>query len=288
MPSPYPSSIITMLPLEEIHPHEEYDPQILLKITNSLLTEKAVHDPLLVSSDSFVILDGTHRYWALARLGCKSVPVAIYDYNSDQVGIGCWYRCLDKVPDLNLSSFICGGKISKLEGLRAVRERKALFAMVYEDSSYATISENFDIFEAYHLLSFFEQGLRGQGHKLTYATENDAMEKLEAGAIAAILASPPIRKAEVILAGTTGRLFPLKSSRHIINSRPIGLNVPLEWLYQDPQCSETKLKELISRGTLRALPSGSVVNGRRYEEEVYIFELGSFAGGHDSGDCDKG
>jgi hypothetical protein len=278
--------MITMLPLEEIHPHEEYDPQILLKITNSLLTEEAVHDPLLVSSDNFVILDGTHRYWALTRLGCKSVPVAVYDYNSSQVGIGCWYRCLDKAPDLNLPSFVRGGMISKREGLRAVQERKALFAMVYEDSSYAAISESFDIFEAYSLLSFFEQGLRGRGHKLTYATENDAMAKLEAGEIGAILASPPIRKEEVVLAGTAGRLFPLKSSRHIINSRPIGLNVPLEWLYQGAQSSEKRLKSLISRGTFRALPSGSVVNGRRYEEEVYIFELGSF--GHDSGDRDKG
>jgi|GEM_PF-436857 len=288
MPLPNPSSIITMLPLEEIHPHEEYDPQILLKITNSLLTEEAVHDPLLVSSDNFVILDGTHRYWALARLGCKSVPVAIYDYNTNQVDIGCWYRCLDKAPDLNLPSFVRGGKISKREGLRAVRERKALFAMVYEDSSYAAISESFDIFEAYSLLSFFEQGLRGRGHKLTYATENDAMAKLEAGEIGAILASPPIRKEEVVLAGTTGRLFPLKSSRHIINSRPIGLNVPLEWLCQGAQSSEKRLKSLISRGTFRHLPSGSVVNERRYEEEVYIFELGSFGGGHDSGDRDKG
>ncbi|MBM5805073.1 MAG: hypothetical protein FJZ49_03255 [Candidatus Verstraetearchaeota archaeon] len=278
MPSSSNPPRIEVLPIELIHPHEEYDPQILLGITNSIRVEGVVHDPLLVETDNFMILDGTHRYWALMRLGCPSVPVALYDYRSDNVKIGCWYRCVDKKPDFDTSPFMQARVVPKEEGLAAVEARRAQFSIVFRDRSYVFDSK-FNIFDAYRFLSFFEYGLSGRGHKLSYDTERDAMERLDSGEIGAILAPPPITKEEAIRAAITGRLFPKKSTRHIIPSRPMGLDIPLEWLRKGASSADSSLRELLAGGDFKKLSGGAIIDGRRYEEEVYIFEPRSFGGG---------
>jgi len=237
-----------------------------------------VHDPLLVEADNLMILDGTHRYWALTRLGCPSVPVALYDYRSEDVKIGCWYRCVDREPDFDISNFIRARATSKEEGLAAVRTRAAQFSIVYKDRSY-TLASKFNIFDAYRFLSVLECGLSGRGHKLSYATESDALEKLNSGEIGAILAPPPIMKEEAIQAAITGRLFPKKSTRHIISSRPMGLDIPLGWLREGVSSANIRLREMLAGGVFKKLSGGSVIDGRRYEEEVYIFELRTFGGG---------
>lgn len=279
---------ITILPIEAIHPHEEYDSRILLEITNSLRVEGQLRDPLLVSSDNRVIMDGTHRYWALTRLGCHSVPVALYSYSSEEVGIGCWYRCVDRVPDFQLQHILQGKATSRENGLEALKKRESLLSVLCRDYSFTLPSENFNILEAYRLLSFLECGFRGRGHEISYATESDALDMLDSGKVGAVLAPPPILKEEVIRAATSGYTFPIKSTRHIINSRPIGLNIPLGWLSNPGEDANARLKELLMRGRFRVLPSGATIDGRRYEEEVYIFEPNPFEGGRNIGDLDKG
>lgn len=282
------SSRIRMLPLEEIRPHEEYDSRILLKITNSLMMEGVLHDPLLVDSENNVILDGTHRYWALTRLGCRAAPVALYDYSSTEVSIGCWYRCVSKTPPIEWSGLMNTKPGTMDEGIGAVARRTALLSIVYRDRSFTIASNNFDIFEAYRLLSFFECGMRGRDSGLSYATEYDALQRLKQGEVETVLAPPPIKKSEVVLAARTGRLFPIKSSRHVIRSRPIGIDIPLGWLMKRVEDLAPKMESLLSSGTFRALPRGTIMNGRRYEEEIYIFEPSSFGGGHQGGDNGEG
>jgi hypothetical protein len=277
------ASRIRVLPLEEIRPHEEYDPQILLKITNSLMLERLIHDPILVDSENNVILDGTHRYWALTRLGCRAVPVALYDYSSPEVSIGCWYRCLSRAPAIGWASLMNTPPGALDEGVRAVTQREGLLSILYRDKSFTIATKNFDIFEAYRLLSFFESAMREQDSGLNYATERDALDRLRQGEVEAVLAPPPIKKSEVVQAARTRQLFPIKSSRHMIRSRPIGIDVPLDWLMDRPENLAPKIETMLSLGTFKALPRGTIINGRRYEEEIYIFEPSSFGGGYQGG-----
>jgi hypothetical protein len=274
--------------LEEIRPHEEYDSRILLAITNSLMIEKVLHDPILVDSENNVILDGTHRYWALTRLGCRVAPVALYDYSSPEVSIGCWYRCVSQAPPIEWADLMKTKPCTVNEGIAAVVGRRALLSVVYKDRSYSIMSRDFDIFEAYRLLSFFECGMRGRGSGLIYATEDDALERLKLGEVEAVLTPPPIKKSEVVLAARTGRLFPIKSSRHVIKSRPIGIDIPISWLSQRVEDLAPRVESLLSSGVFKPLPRGTIINGRRYEEEIYIFEPSSFDGDRHRGHKGKG
>jgi hypothetical protein len=264
---------ITAIPIENILPHEKYDSKILNAITNSLQSEGVVRDPILVDSGSCMILDGTHRYWALKKLGLRSIPVALYDYLTDKVKIGCWYRCLEWC-DLDISSPKAQFFPANFEdALNAVSERRAQLSIICKGSARIFRSTTFNIIKAYDLLSFFEKKFKRRGHEVIYATESDAINLLTAGKIGAMLAPPPILKEEATLAARTGKLFPIKSTRHIIHSRPIGVNVPLEWLKSDYCEANKRLQDLLSKGAFKAVPRGSFLEGRRYEEEVYIYEL---------------
>jgi hypothetical protein len=59
----------------------------------------------------------------------------------------------------------------------------------------------------------------------------------------------------------------------------MGLEIPLKWLREGVSSANIRLKETLAGGIFKRLSAGSVINGRRYEEEVYIFEFRSFGGG---------
>ncbi|MGQ9760044.1 MAG: hypothetical protein ACUVQ5_05710 [Candidatus Methanomethylicaceae archaeon] len=279
---------IVILPIDDILPHEEYDRWILSRIVGSLRLEGIMHDPLLVDEHTLTILDGTHRYWALKKLGCKSVPAALYNYRSPSIKIGCWYRCLDRVPPPELFSFFKARTMDLEEALKMLGARDVGLAIMLPNGSYVfewgSMTGN-NVYEAYQLMAFLEGGFKSRGYDVTYATERDAIDMLSSGDARAVVAPPPITKDEVISIIKDQKLFPKKSTRHILPYRPMGINVPLSWFKGEIEAASKKLEELLSRGIFTRMVGGIVIGGRRYEEEVYIFELKTSGGGlYNAGD----
>jgi len=79
------------------------------------------------------------------------------------------------------------------------------------------------------------------------------------------------RSGEVLF---VGRLLPHKVTRHIIPARPLEVDIPLKTLTEEATpLQETNARfvsSLHARGMTRE-PAGSIVGGRRYEEETFIF-----------------
>ena len=273
---------VVILPIDDLRPHEEYDRWILLRIVGSLRLEGAVHDPILVDERTLTILDGTHRYWALKRLGCSSVPAALYNYQSQSIRVGCWYRCLNKPLPQDLFRLMKPRATSNEEALKLLNGREACLSILTKGKSYVFDWDpcmDIDVYDAYQFMAFLEGGFKSRGFAITYATEMDAMEMLSSGETCAVMAPPSITKEEVILTIKYKKLFPKKSTRHVLPYRPMGINIPLSWLQGSYDDASKKLQELLSRGTFQKMRGGVVIGGRRYEEEVYIFELGTSGGG---------
>lgn len=262
---------ILMLPVEKIRPHESYDRGILRQVAGSIASEGILHDPVIADSGSFMILDGTHRFWALASMGCLSIPVALYDYLSNGIRIGCWYRCVSPADERFPGCAFRPDRASRRSALSMVSSRRAHLAVICKDAAHLVRAKHFDIFEAYNILSEVEGAQRSRGSSVVYATEGDALEAIDSGDAAMVVAPPPILKEEAIYAATTGRLFPIKSTRHMLPSRPIGIDVPMEWLAREPASADALLQAKLSSGRFRRAKAGSVIKGRRYEEEVYIY-----------------
>jgi hypothetical protein len=88
-----------------------------------------------------------------------------------------------------------------------------------------------------------------------------------------VMSTIKIEKKEVIETVKKGKLFPPKSTRHLVPSRPLGGGVPIDWLQgSDFLEAQSRYQEFIQSRKVKRLPEGSRVGSRRYLEEVFLFE----------------
>jgi hypothetical protein len=92
--------------------------------------------------------------------------------------------------------------------------------------------------------------------------------------VGAVIAVPKITKATVLEAGLTKQLLPHKVTRHVVPARPLGVNVPLKTVADSTislQEANGVFVDVLRRRTALRKPSGTIVEGRRYEEETFVF-----------------
>lgn len=129
--------------------------------------------------------------------------------------------------------------------------------------------------EAFNFVKRIEERLKLSAFDVGYETELDALRKLREHKIDLVLLTPKATKSSTIGNALSGDVFPYKATRHIIPARPLHINVPLNFLKgNERSLSETnkELKRMLQKRRLKHVAAGSVVNGRRYEEDLYLFE----------------
>ena len=84
---------LDILDIGSLRGHEEVIPENLEKRTAKLL-ERGFYKPIIVDSESMVILDGHHKWTAAKNLGLARVPVLLVDYLADGgVEVDVWPDC---------------------------------------------------------------------------------------------------------------------------------------------------------------------------------------------------
>ena len=88
-----------------------------------------------------------------------------------------------------------------------------------------------------------------------------------------IIWTPRITKEMVVDAARKEKIFAPKTTRHLIPARPLNVNVPTMWFKEDLSLEEiNKRFSLFLEGKeIRRLGPGQVINGRYYEEELFVF-----------------
>ena len=76
--------------INSIIPHEKVllDKKEILKNNLKYKNDDIIISTIIVCSESNLIIDGHHRYFALKELGFKKVPVTLIDYKSDSIRTG--------------------------------------------------------------------------------------------------------------------------------------------------------------------------------------------------------
>jgi hypothetical protein len=145
------------------------------------------------------------------------------------------------------------------------------FALVHfsEDKVYDAVS-------AYDILEEIQDRLAGRDLKLDYipcqhARKEEFCELLEGHEI--IIWTPQISKEMVVDAAKEEKVFAPKSTRHLIPARPLNVNIPTLWLREKASLEEINKRfcQFLEGKEIKRLSPGQVINGRFYEEELFVF-----------------
>jgi L-serine kinase (ADP) len=258
---------------EDLRPHEETVQEDLNGIVKALQHEPLLRHPIIADSTTGLVLDGTHRLAALKRLDCRSIPAALIDYQNPLIQVDRWFRTikLQNTGDfLKRLERLAPIPMSNLEADRSLLDR----------SSYATLRD------AHECLAFRSKDVaplslcrdafvleliaRDNHEKVAYTDKEDT-ENLPPSTL--LMSTIRLTKPEVVEYCLKNQLFPPKSTRHLIPSRPLGITVPLRWLKETNfENAEKQLENHLAEMTVERLPEGSVVGSRRYMEEVFLFK----------------
>lgn len=268
---------ISMVDVDELKPHEEVIDPIVGSLANEILSQGQLRDPLIVDREDYVILDGMHRFSSLKLLKCRFIPCCLVDYDSAQIKVGSWFR-LFKVDEAESLAEI----LLREAELNYSRQHLDLGAMNYnslaiiltKNGAEFSLPQPMDPIERVRTAVSLEKAMVKKGHAVTYLSEIVAVQRLKSGEVNFVISVPIFTKRQIREFGLKGRLLPHKVTRHVIPSRPLGIDVPIQ-LLTEPTISreeaDRKLGELLAGRRVDRKPPGSVVGGRRYEEELLVF-----------------
>ena len=278
--------LITLkISIEEVgrlHIHEEIIPDVVDKLVAKIETDGIFTNPIMVDEKSLVVLDGMHRVTAVQKMGYRFMPVCLIDYGNPNVVLSSWHRLLSENASLNDVPAV----VEKL-GLTAkqttwdtayscVEDRMAETAIFLKERCFEIHGAHSNAKETYDLIKTIENQFRSKGCSITYDTADGAKQQVYSGRASAGLMTPTLSKDEVVQVALSGKVFPQKATRHIVPARPMGVNVPNEWLTGKISLEDAnnRLVELLSSKKIQRLAGGQVLD-RRYEEELYIFQQSS-------------
>jgi len=266
---------IALIETEKLILHEEIIPESLERLRNNIKFDNIIHSPVIVDSNSLVILDGAHRVTALKSLGCRYTPVCLVDYYNQEIKLDRWCRTFRgdiKTDDVIFRAQELGVTITLIED-DVYDESKTL--IISNGQSYQLKAPFDGVEQEFSVVSELESWAISMGIKVKHETYQDALMHLKQGIYPLILCPPKLNKSQVINVTQNGNVFTHKATRHRIPARPMGLNIPLSIL-QDPNLTVEEANELLSQylhnKSLKRIPPGGILFNRRYDEEVFIFE----------------
>jgi len=268
---------LSLVDIDALKPHEEVIEASVRALSNDMQTEGLVRDPLIVDQEDDVILDGMHRFNSLKALKCRFAPCCLLNYDSPQIKIGSWFRVYVVNDPTGLADKLLSGT-----GLKFSTHEATVGKMSYNPHTILltgngveySLPESLDLLEQTRTAVRLEKTMTAKGHNVDYLSEIVAMEHLKSGSGNFVICLPIFTKQQIREFGLQNRLLPYKVTRHVIPSRPMRIDVPLELLKRPRVPLEEANREfgemLATRHVERKAP-GSIVDGRRYQEELLVF-----------------
>ena len=266
-----------MVEIAELKPHEEVIEALVAKLAEEMRRDGIVRDPLIVDQLDYVILDGMHRFSSLKRLKCRFAPCCLLDYMSPQIKVGSWFRVFT-VEDANsvaqevLSSMKLEYSVSQMD-IRQVTFNPTTVIVTKAGTEFS-LRHSANLLEQCRTATSIEKLMVTKGYGVTYLSESLAIEWLRSERANFAIVLPAFSKETIRRFGSEGVLLPHKVTRHVIPCRPMEIDVPLS-LLTDPKLSlpeaDERLDELLLERKVDLRPPGSVIDGRRYDEELIVF-----------------
>ena len=266
-----------MIEADALKPHEQSVAEIVKSLAKEMLNRGEVRDPLIIDKETYVILDGTHRFGSLELLKCRFVPCCLVDYQSPQIKVGSWFRLFlvrqaESLAEELLKEFNLTYSKQRIQPALVVTEPRAV--LLTEDGIGFYLPEQKNPLKLTETAVLLEKAMATRGHTAQYSSEAMAWHQFKSRAVNFVIQLPNFSKKQIREFGLQHLLLPHKVTRHVIPSRPLHIDVPLD-LLRDTRISQSdadsRLGELLNQKRVETKPAGSVVDGRMYEEELLVF-----------------
>ena len=103
---------ICLIDLEKLREHEEIRPEYLEQLKNEIQSDGILKMPIAVDKKTYIILDGHHRLHALKKIGCKRIPVILFDYQSPEIEVIPWREGEKITKEMIIQTALAGGRMS--------------------------------------------------------------------------------------------------------------------------------------------------------------------------------
>lgn len=252
-----------------LRPHEQVIPEHVDSIAEKLLADRVQKDPILVDGETGTVLDGMHRLAAFQKLGIANAVCCSVDYSSRSVVLGRWARVYT-LPDegfpreaLERIGFRLPSTYEKAFAL--LDSRKAGPAAFWGGSVFLS-EESREVSSALRIIGSVDLMAADRRWKRKFVPEDEVDFAVNVPRTLVVLVQR-ITKEDVVGAARSGNLFPCKTSMHLVDPRPVGVDFPISGL--DSATSTSLMKTLESREPVE-LPAGSLYEGRRYKERLLV------------------
>lgn len=257
------------MPVSSLLPHEETIPSHVERIASEIKRQGIQRDPIIFDAESQAVLDGMHRLAAFVKLGLEYVVCSPVDYSSKTLSLNRWARVytLHESTDMNKALFDAGisSRCTLLEAFTGLDERRGGLAAISSREVLMPAAPT-DLDGAFAMMRALDAIALKSGWKKEFAPEEDIDVAIQDERKVVILVQR-LGKDDVVRAATTKRLFPHKTSMHVIDPRPVAVNVSIERLKSK---AGAQLGEQLQLPEGKMLPPDSVYQGRRYKERLLL------------------
>jgi hypothetical protein len=248
---------IIAVPLSKVLIHEGTIEKISKRIANSIQDDGKQQNPIIVTEkDSYyIVLDGMHRVSAMEYLKSKGILAYLInyeDYINDKKMVKGWDALI--YQSFSAKEFIAKCfdsetvKITKTHKVEKARDlvvsRKCYFAIqVKGDKIYIACKkgEGKDLIleNVVDVLHDSEKALDEADVERSYVCDERSHKSFESSDdYYALIIRPKFTAEEIVKITLERKLFPKKSTRHIINNRPLYADIPLSLLMKDSDFKE--------------------------------------------------
>ncbi len=256
-------------PVSALRPHEETIPSHVKGLATEMKKDGVQKDPIIVDLESLTVLDGMHRLAAFISLGVENAVCCSVDYASQAVKLGRWARVYTLPVGFPLPEILGKSELTRRSTLAlafdALEGRDTGLALLTPDSAYLP-DGNLDLWRAMEIMGEFDRMAEAGGWKREFVSEDDVDVPLQSARNIVLLVRK-LRKDDVVNSAKSGRLFPCKTSMHLIDPRPVAVNFPMSEL---AGATSASLRRRLEENHEQLLPPGSIYEGRRYKERLLL------------------
>lgn len=260
---------LSVKPVSALRPHEETIASHVRGLASEMKADGVQKDPIIVDQESLTVLDGMHRLAAFFELGEENAVCCSVDYSSKAVKLGRWARVYTLPAGRGIPEVLAESEMTRrctlAQAFDELEGRDTGLAALTSDAAYLPAG-NLDLGRAMETMVAFDGMAESGGWRREFVSEDDVDVPLQSGRNIVLLVRR-LRKDDVVNSARAGRLFPCKTSMHVIDPRPVAVNFPIADLRSATSAS---LRNSLAGTEERLLPAGSVYEGRRYKERLLL------------------